>query len=326
VDTLAFLRTKADRLATLLPKSGILAVIKHIEVGEQHFDRACNDGNADLFADVIYRTNHAFEGILRESYAILAGQDQSSKSAYDIEVYLAESNTFQDRVMELFTNYRKKWRNPSTHNHLATFNEAEAFLALLSVSSFVGMLLNQMIERLAFDQEQERLITRSEKLRESLAKHAAEPFTDRITIALQNFASQDVISTATSEIEVAANLQAFLAAVLPNVQVMREPIFNDNLGSIRPDFLITEGSDCAVIELKRYKSWSPKSHQAVMDQVRRYMDSVGARLGVALVVPTPDAEVTGEQYDKTIAVPLEDDRYLVMIRTLPQKSRKKKSS
>jgi len=326
VDTLGFLRAKADRLSALLPKSGILAVIKHIEVSEQHFERGCNEGNGDLFADVIYRTNHAFEGILRESYAILAGQDPANKSAYEIELYLSENNTFQDRVMELFTNYRKKWRNPSTHDHLATFSEAEAFQAVLSVTSFVGMLLTQMIERLAFDQEQKRLASHSAKLRESLAKHATEPFTDRITIALQNFVSRDSISNVTSEVELGANLQAFLEAVLPHVQVQRDPTFRDNAGTMRPDFLITEGNDCAVIELKRYKFWSDELHHAAMDQVRRYMDGIGASLGVALVVPTPDAVVKDEQYDKTIAVPLEDDRYLVMIRTLPQKSRKKRGA
>ena len=36
-------------------------------------------------------------------------------------------NIFQERVTDLFANYRKKWRNPSTHEHLETFTEAEAF-------------------------------------------------------------------------------------------------------------------------------------------------------------------------------------------------------
>jgi len=94
---------------------------------------------------------------------------------------------------------------------------------------------------------------------------------------------------------------------------------------MRPDFLISEGNDTAIIELKRYRFWSPDVHQAAMDQLRRYMDGVGARLGIVLVVPTQDAEIKDEKYDKTIAVPLEDGRYLVMIRTLPHKTRKKKN-
>jgi hypothetical protein len=326
VDTLIFLRAKADRLSTLLPKSGIIAVLRHIEIGEKHFDRARKDGDADLFADVIYRTNHAFEGILRESYTILAGQDPKNKSAYEIESYLSQNNIFHDRVMELFTNYRTKWRNPSTHDHLAAFSEAEAFLALLSVTSFVGMLMDQMIERLSFEQEQERLASRSAKLREELAKHASEPFVDRITFALQSFASQDIASRVKSEVELGAKLRAFLTTVLPNIQSQQEPVFHDSLGSIRPDFIITEGNDIAVIELERYKLWNPKIQRAAMDQVRRYMDTVGARLGIVLVAPTPDAEVTDEKYDKTLAIPLEDGRYLVMIRALPNKVHKRESA
>lgn len=155
MDTLEFLRTKAERLSVLMPKTGIHAVIRHIEIGEQHFQRGRDEGNNDLFSDVIYRANQAFEGSLHESYSILAGKNPARKKAFDLEAYFAKENIFKERVTDLFTNYRTKWRNPSTHDHLASFTESEAFLAILSVTSFAGVLIDQMIERLVFDHEKE---------------------------------------------------------------------------------------------------------------------------------------------------------------------------
>jgi hypothetical protein len=108
-------------------KSGIMAVVRHIEMAERHFANALENSDGDLFTDVISRTNHAFEGILKESYKILAEKNPTKKRPFDIETYLADSNVFQPRVMELFMNYRTRWRNPSTHDHVITFIESEAF-------------------------------------------------------------------------------------------------------------------------------------------------------------------------------------------------------
>lgn len=55
MDTLAIIRDKAERLAQLLPKSGIMFVVRHIELAERHFDVARRDAESDLFVDVVYR-------------------------------------------------------------------------------------------------------------------------------------------------------------------------------------------------------------------------------------------------------------------------------
>lgn len=317
MDTLEFLRTKAERLSVLMPKSGILAVLRHIEIGEQHFQRGRDEGNSDLFSDVIYRTNQAFEGSLRESYTILADQDPGNKRAFELESYFADNNIFQERVTDLFTNYRKKWRNPSTHDHLATFTEAEAFLALLSVTSFAGVLIDQMIERLAFDHEKKRLAEDSSNLQKEFEKHAGEPLVDRLTIALQHFVSQRVLNEVQSEVELAANLSAYLASVLPSINTNQEPLLHDSQGAMRPDFLITEDNSNAVIELKRYKSWSQKMEQAANDQIRRYMNAVNAEVGVVLLVPVKDITGDWNVSADTVATPLDGGRYVVIIRGKP---------
>jgi hypothetical protein len=314
MDTLEFLRSKAERLSVLMPKSGILAVLRHIEIGEQHFQRGREEGNSDLFSDVIYRTNQAFEGSLRESYSILAGQDPGNKRAFELESYFADNKIFQDRVTDLFTNYRRKWRNPSTHDHLATFTESEAFLSLLSVTSFAGVLIDQMIERLTFEYEKNRLAEKSDILKKELGKHASEPFVDRLTVALQNFVSQPTLSNVQSEVELAANLNAFLDSILPSIKSSQEPLLHDSQGKMRPDFIITEGDSNAVIELKHFRTWNDKMVQASNDQIRRYMNAVNAEVGVVLLVPSQIAKEGEEIKGFSLATPLDDGRYVVIIR------------
>lgn len=314
MDTLEFLRTKAERLSVLMPKSGILAVLRHIEIGEQHFQRGREEGNSDLFSDVIYRTNQAFEGSLRESYSILAGQDPGNKRAFELESYFADNKIFQDRVTDLFTNYRRKWRNPSTHDHLATFTESEAFLSLLSVTSFAGVLIDQMIERLTFEYEKNRLAEKSDVLKKELEKHASEPFVDRLTVALQNFVSQPTLSNVQSEVELAANLNAFLDSILPSIKSSQEPLLHDSQGKMRPDFIIAEGDSNAVVELKHFRTWNDKMVQAANDQIRRYMNAVNAEVGVVLLVPSQIAKEGEGIKGFTLATPLDDGRYVVIIR------------
>ena len=67
MDTLPRIVSKAERLAQLLPESGLLSVVRHIEIAERHFTAGLHEDGPDLFDDVIYLVNHAFEGILRES-------------------------------------------------------------------------------------------------------------------------------------------------------------------------------------------------------------------------------------------------------------------
>lgn len=314
MDTLEFLRTKAERLSVLMPKTGIHAVIRHIEIGEQHFSRARDEGNNDLFSDVIYRANQAFEGSLRESYTILAGKNPGKKKAFELEAYFAKENIFKERVTDLFTNYRTKWRNPSTHDHLASFTESEAFLAILSVTSFAGVLIDQMIERLVFNHEIKRLSKQSKVLSKALSEHAGEPFVDRLAIALRHFVSQKSLCEVHSEIELSANLNAFITSIMPSVISFQEAQFNDSQGIIRPDFLISENDHKAVIELKLYQTWNPNLEQAAKNQLRRYMSATDAEVGILLLVPAKGTMDGKETSAITIATQLEDGRSIVIIR------------
>jgi len=324
MNTLDFLRQKAEQFGTRLTKSGIMSVVRHIEMAERHFAHARENSDSDLFTDVIYRINHAFEGILKESYKILAEKDPTKKRPFDIETYLAHSNVFQPRVMELFTNYRTKWRNPSTHDHVITFTESEAFLSILSVTSFVGILIDQMIEKVTFDQESQRLDQESEKIQQVFAEHKDEPLIDKIIYLFQTVGPQAISAQlASTETELIALLRAFLSSVVPEVKILQEPLFQDDIGSLRPDFILEDGKERIILEVKRYRKWSKAAQRAAIDQLRRYLNSSDIPHGILFLYPASDAEPTDEQYDKVIVDHLDSDRFISTIRFLPKNKKMK---
>jgi hypothetical protein len=70
-----------DRVATLSDgdhKAGLFAVVRHIEVAEEHLVRG-NLGDHSAFTDAVYRSNQAFEGSLKEAYRVLTDKDPAKK-------------------------------------------------------------------------------------------------------------------------------------------------------------------------------------------------------------------------------------------------------
>ena len=140
------LKRKQETLKDLVSDGGIYAALRHIEIAERWFERARVEGDEDLFNDVIYRTNQAFEGMLKEAYTVLGQTDASNLTPHQIEQKLIAGGVFSERVTDLFRNYRQEWRNKSTHNHNLFFNAQEALLAIVSISAFSTILLDQIIE------------------------------------------------------------------------------------------------------------------------------------------------------------------------------------
>ena len=65
------LRRKLETFDTHHRKTGISAAIRHIEIGERYLHRDRADEDPDFFNDVVYRTNQAFEGMLKEGSTTL---------------------------------------------------------------------------------------------------------------------------------------------------------------------------------------------------------------------------------------------------------------
>ncbi len=150
MDVLEILINKLDQLPAGDHSSGLKAVRLHIEAAIRHFWRGQKDNDESAFTDSIYRCNQAFEGSVKEAYRVLASKNPEKVSLAEIETFLTSGEVLRKKVLDQFTNYRKEWRNPSTHNYLLDFDEDEALLAIVSVTVFSIVLCDQIESKIAF--------------------------------------------------------------------------------------------------------------------------------------------------------------------------------
>jgi hypothetical protein len=166
LDTLTAIKEQISEIRDLSSAVTLEKVLIHIERAEFFYHQGSLSGDENYFTDVIHRTNQAFEGSLRQSYMILAEKTEkqaNSRRTIEIEDFFETNLIFNERVLHFFRNYRQEWRNKSTHDFKLFFDQSEAFLAIVNVSAYIYVLLNQIIEKLAFDNEKERLKGEKEK-------------------------------------------------------------------------------------------------------------------------------------------------------------------
>jgi hypothetical protein len=252
MDILSLIRKKTQVLQTYEKIIGLDAVITHIEIAERHLIRGKDERDDNLYTDVIYRANHAFEGILKEAYTVLAENNDSKITPFEIENYLASNNVFKQRVMVLFTNYRQEWRNPSTHDYQLFFTEQEAFLAIVSVSAFVNILLDQMIEQVNFKLEKERTKSQAQEIKGKIDKYSSRELLDKITQLLLVFSNKSLKSAsslAKTEAEILGMLSGFVSSVDKSIFTSNQRFY---LGSrvLQPDIIFSLGKENLILELK----------------------------------------------------------------------------
>lgn len=262
--------------------------MRHVEMAERHLIRARAENDDDLYNDVIYRTNQAFEGMLKEAYTVLTDEDGSKLSPHQIEQHLLQEKVFVARVLELFTNYRRQWRNPSTHDYKLFFGDQEALLAIVSVSAFANILLDQIIETLNFKQERERLHLASEQLLQSYKTVQGTPIHEEVLTLLELFSEELATSipepARLTEVEINGRLHAFIESLDPDANVVREPQISASR-NLRPDFLIQKDNREVIVEVKR-AAIGEKSVQAGLDRLLTYLGAAKFERGI-LYVPPP---------------------------------------
>lgn len=292
MDLVATLRSKIEVLDDGEYIPGLKAVLLHIETAFRHLSRGQDDDDDTAFTDTIYRTNQAFEGSIKEAYRVLAGQDPERKRPFDIENYLEKNKVFRSRVLSQFTTYRTEWRNPSAHDYKLDFDESEAFLAIVSVSAFACLLLDQIAERVSYLNSQAEAEAQKQTLAENLAASLNADLFSRTIDVLRQFCSTHTPSSSTSaqhtETQFIGALHGFLASVAPDISVVTEA----RLAKDRPfraDLLISRGEEKIVVELKR--RLFNKNLQNVIAQVEHYMLLSGINSGIALFLPDEPGEL-----------------------------------
>jgi hypothetical protein len=288
MDILSLIRKKSQILQAHEKFLGLDAVVTHIETAEKYLVRGKDEKDDNFYTDVIYRTNHAFEGILKEAYTVFTEKNDAKVTPFEIENYLANNSTLKQRVKDLFTNYRQEWRNPSTHDYQLFFTEQEAFLAIVSVSAFVNILLDQMIEQVNFKLEKERVKKYAQEIKERIEKYNSRELLDKVTQLLLAFSDELIKSmpaTPKNEAELLGMLSGFISSVDKNIQANTQTI---RLGTriFEPDLSFTSGKENVIIEVKSAHYMKQNKIRA-QNQLLSYLRLIPeASNGVLFFVPT----------------------------------------
>jgi hypothetical protein len=300
MDLVVTLRNKIDVLDDGEYIPGLKAVLLHIETAFRHLSRGQEADDDTAFTDAIYRTNQAFEGSIKEAYRVLAGHDPAKKRPFDIEGYLEKNKVFRSRVLSQFTTYRTEWRNPSAHDYKLDFDESEAFLAIVSVSAFACLLLDQVAERLSYLKSQAEAESQKQAIAETLAGSVNASLLTRTVDVLRQFCSTynpSVSSTLQhTETQFIGALHGFLASAAPELNVFTDAQITKDR-HIRADLIIEKGEEKLVLELKR--RLDRKNFQNVLAQVEHYMLISGIKNGIALFLPESPSELDAQEIDVT---------------------------
>lgn len=288
MNLLKLLKEKAKYFSTSKQDSGISSVVSHIEIAEKHYDGG-KSGDDYLFNDVIYRSNQAFEGALKEAYRIIDGSDSDKITPYKIEKYFEQNNVLKERVLQLFTNYRKEWRNKSTHDYKLYFSEQEAFLAIVNISAFINILFDQMIEKRAYDKEtndlKEKPVSKTpwvenggllESVLELLKSYSAE-VPDKV---------KGTAMPRITEMEILGSLTAFINSTAKDIEVVPEyQIISQNNRKYIADFYLQREEEKLIIEIKNPTHNIQTALSRGTDQLINYLTVSGVNQGVIYIPP-----------------------------------------
>lgn len=292
MDIVATLQKKIDSLGPGDYKPGLDAVLLHVQTAFRHLARGQEIGDETAFTDAIYRTNQAFEGSIKEAYRVLEGKDPSHKSPYEIEQKLEADGVFRKRVLNQLTTYRTEWRNPSAHDYKLDFYESEAFLAIVSVTAFACLLLDQISEKLAFNKSKAkakanltpRAGVRSTSKQANLKKQVVRALAEYCENHIEK---NDIVRF--SESQIIGSLHGFLAAVIPDADIQVDVPLGDK-GRRHLDLLATRGDEILPIEVKR--SFRSDSSNASIAQISKYATLANASDCVLVYCPFDKREMS----------------------------------
>jgi hypothetical protein len=235
--------------------SGLRAVQTHIGAAMRHHERGLIEADDSAFTDVIFRCNQAFEGSVKEAYRVLAREDPNRMSIHDIEKFLGSDNRLRQKVLQQFTRYRQEWRNPSTHDHTLDFDDAEALLAIVSVTAFAIVLCDQIAEQIAFDAAAAAPTSPPSAAEEKTS--LMELVIGRTLSFLSNYdETGSTLSHRQKAMQLEGALGGFLASEFANfdgvaVSTGEQFAVSDQRAHAEADIVVSRGDERVILELKR---------------------------------------------------------------------------
>lgn len=287
MDLLKLIKDKCDSFSDSEIFPGLESVISQIEIAERHLEKG-KMGDDYLFTDVIYRTNQAFEVSLQEAYRVLTGNKSNNLTTYEIEQYFEKNNLLKERVLSLFTNYRKEWRNKSAHDYKLYFTEQEAFLAITNICAFFNILLDQILEKKGYNQEKIELSTSKILPYVPVKDQNLIELISQLIVMFSNVAPSTMAGTTIPryyEKELIGVLAAYLDSADEQVEVITE--YGIPVASRRfiADMLVKKGESSLLIEIKVPTKYDAKMLQRGREQLFSYMSASGITEGILYFLP-----------------------------------------
>ncbi|UYY85600.1 hypothetical protein [Alcaligenes sp. SMD-FA] len=316
MDIVAILRKKVSILDLGEHSAGLKAMLSHIETAFRHLTRGKKDEDQTAFTDAIYRTNQAFEGAIKEAYRVLTNKNPDNIRPYDIELHFSKSGTFRQRVLDQFTNYRKEWRNPSTHDYKLDFNESEAFLAIVSVTAFSCLLLDEIAQKIAYDKE----VISAQRIAEQFRSEINVVNGDLLTKTkealkvyfVQHTTRQVGKGTAAQWL---GSVSGFLAATMPEAQIRTDAPLDVEKLHKTADLLIECGNEKVIVEIKN--RLNILTYQNIIDQIEHLIISSAIDGGVIFFLPTMINEMKIHETERVLP---DGKRVLHIISPIPIKN------
>ena len=294
MDTLEYIKGQISKAVSVNKDLvGLEDVLTHIERAEVMLKIGRTNDDDHYCTDVIYRTNHAYEGILKEAYYVLAEKSADHVTPNNIEKYLLEEKILNKRVVKLLENYRREWRNTSTHDYRLFFNSGEAFLAILSVTAFVHLLLTQILDKLFYNSEMARISPFIESIKNKFNKdYDSQSFVQKVKMLLMSYDGNlhkdenDNTLSFLTEREFLQGITAHINSIDNSLEVLTEPIFENEL-SLRPDMIIQNNEgDSVLVELKIYKKLRKSTvSQSDINQMITYLTKIKINEGFLVLLP-----------------------------------------
>ena len=298
MDLLKLVNKKTSVFSDTEASQGLANVVQHIDIATKHYENG-KKGDDYLFTDVIYRTNQAFEGALKEAYRIIKCENPEKIAPYKIEQQFSEDDILKERVKDQYKAYRQEWRNKSVHDYTLYFSEQEAFLAIVNILAFINILLDQMIQKRAYDKEYDELKTDIVIVQDLIVKND-------IYMTLRNILCSfklpsGAIKNATElpetyEAEVIGGLEAYIKNIIPDIQLHTEYPFFDINGAIlsRVDLFAVLGKEKVIIELKVSSGDPRRLVGSGINQVLHYLNKSNINKGILYIASQNGVKMKSE--------------------------------
>lgn len=238
---------------------------------------------------------------------MLAEESADQKTPYEIEEYLLNTSILKSRVVDFLKNYRREWRNPSTHDYKLFFSEQESYLAIINVSAFVSILVDQMVEKLTYSQKYVELESAAILAREGMQGFDSLAAIDKVYKILMSYSVYYIKNfeemSKKERIHSNAEMAAFIQRVAPSFKVKIEPDFTLADKKVSLDFIVNADSEDVAIEARAPRPSDAGYDDAAINQLSEQLRETGIKNGVVFFYPGKSGDITVATTSSTIWPP-----------------------